>query len=75
MSSENEVVLPPKVQERLRAYMAQLQQMQAGVNQYFQGICDSLGLEGEWSLDIARMMAVKQAVPDAPAAKGNDGNG
>lgn len=63
MTTKDEVVLPPKVQEKIKGYLGQLQQMQAQVNQYFQGVVDSMGLEGQWDLDAKRMTAVNRAQP------------
>lgn len=63
MTTDNEVVLPQKAQDRLKGYIAQRQQMQAGINQYFLGVMDSLGLEGQWDLDPDRMVAVKIEQP------------
>jgi len=56
---KTEVALPETVKPRLQLYVAQLETAQANLNQYLQGICDCLGLEGQWSLDAGRMLAVK----------------
>lgn len=72
MISGNEVVLPPKAQERLRAFLAQMQQAQAGAAQYFQGVIEGMGMEGEWTLDTARMVAVRTDVPAGPPAAGTE---
>lgn len=73
--SENEVAIPLKAQERLRASIAQVNQMQQAINAYFQGVCDSLDLKGQWDLDAQRMVAVKrqEAAPVAEQPKGAEG--
>lgn len=58
-SEIKEVKLPKTVQPRLEGYIAQVEIAKGNLGRYLQGICDSLGLEGQWDLDAKRMMATK----------------
>ena len=54
-----EVKLPKTVQTRLQAYVAQVEVARGNLDRYLQGICDAMGLEGQWNLDVQKLMAVK----------------
>ena len=60
----NEAELSPRVKARLRETFAQISQLQTNATQYYKGVIDGMGLDGQWTLDAERMMAVKQSVDE-----------
>ena len=65
-----EVRLPKTVQTRLQAYVAQVEVARGNLDRYLQGICDAMGLEGQWNLDVQKMMAIK--VEAEPPKEGHE---
>ena len=62
MDTENEAYLPQSAKDALQANLAQLNQLQQSIHLVFQGVILGMGLEGQWTLDIERMVAVRQPV-------------
>jgi len=60
MDTENEALLPQSAKDALQANLAQLKQLQQSIHLVFQGVILGMGLEGQWTLDIERMIAVRQ---------------
>ena len=55
----------PAVQAKLRALHAAMQQSVQNFQRYGEGIMDGLGLEGQWTLDVDKMIFIRVESKDA----------